>query len=109
MSPVAVLLAVVVCYYAGPLFHDHALAHYVMSGALVAVLMCKIAQDNGRRWWPVCGYGAALGLTQSACGIGYDWETVGMMCDVSTGRPVSVLVGIGAILAGASLIRKGRG
>lgn len=107
MSPVAVLLAVVVCYYAGPLFADPALAHYIMSGFLVALLMCKIAHDNGRRWWPVCIYGAVLGLTQSACGFWYDWATVGMMCDVATGRPVSVLVAIGAILSGVSLIKQG--
>ena len=105
MNPLALLLAVVVCYYAGPLFKDQALAHYIMSGGLVALLMCKIAHDNGRAWWPVCIYGAALGLIQSACGFGYDWETVGMMCDVTTGRPVSVLVAIGAILVGVSLIR----
>ena len=66
MSPVAVLLAVVVCYYAGPLFKDQALAHYIMSGWLVAVLMCKIAHDNGRAWWPVCIYGAARELELGA-------------------------------------------
>lgn len=99
------LLSIVITFYGWQAFNDGPLAHYIFEGLLLAVLLAKIALDNGREWFAVCGFGALLGLLQSGCGVFYDWGSAGFVCDSTTGRPVSLVVAIGAVFVGVSLIR----
>jgi hypothetical protein len=108
VSPAALLLAIIAAFYGWQAFSDGPLAHYVLEGMLLAVLLAKIALDNGRGWFAVCGFGALLGLLQAGCGVFYRWDSADFVCDTTTGRPVSMVVAIGAVLVGVSLIRGGK-
>ena len=100
------LLSIVITFYGWQAFSDGPLAHYILEGMLLAVLLAKIALDNGRGWFAVCGFGALLGLLQSGCGVFYDWRSTDFVCDSTTGRPVSLLVETGAVFVGLTLIRR---
>lgn len=92
MSP-AILLAELLAVYCGwQFFADGPLGFYVLMGLFVAVLMLHVGMWKRGDWWPVCIFGAWLGLMQAGCGLAYLGDGRSFLCDKGTGLPITALV-----------------
>ncbi len=92
MSPAILLLELLVVYCGWQFFADGPLALYVLMGLFVAVVMIHIGMWKRGDWWPVCLFGAWLGLMQAGCGAMYVGDGRSFVCDKGTGLPITALV-----------------
>lgn len=92
MKP-AILLAELMAVYCGwQFFADGPLAFYVSIGLWLAWRMFLLGMERGEDWWPVCLFGAWLGLMQAGCGLAYAADGKSFVCDKGTGLPITSLV-----------------
>lgn len=106
MQPMVLLAELMALYYGWTLFADGPLAFYVLAGLFIAWRLACIAHERGRDWWPVCGFGAALALMQSTCGMLYAADGRSFVCDSGTGLPISALVLAGGAALTAHYVRR---
>lgn len=92
MTPAALLAELLAVYYGWQFFGNGPLAFYVLMGTWVAWRMALLGAERRGDWWPVCLFGAALGLMQAGCGLMYAADGRSFVCDRGTGLPISALV-----------------
>jgi hypothetical protein len=106
VSPLALLAELVAVYTVWQAFPDGPLAFYVTVGVWVVWRMVVTAREHDRDWWPVCLFGALLGLMQAGCGLAYVADGRSFVCDGGTGLPITPLVLAGAAGLAAHYVRK---
>lgn len=90
--PVAFLAELTALYTLWQAFPDGPLAFHAMLGLWVTWRCLLLGWQRRGQWWPVCLYGAFLGLMQSGCALMYVGDGRSFVCDSGTGLPITPLI-----------------